>query len=71
MTRGRRGSGPRMRAVRCSPSGGSTAGSGSSFSQGTQSADLMVAEPTVFSQSWFDGFGGSCREVVDCSALLG
>jgi Xaa-Pro aminopeptidase len=43
---------------------------GLELSQGTQSADLMVAEPTVFSQPWFDGFDGSCSEVVDCSPLL-
>lgn len=38
--------------------------------QGTQSAHLMTAEPTVFSQPWFDAFKDGCREVVDCSALL-
>ncbi len=43
---------------------------GLELSQGTQSADLMVAEPTVFSQPWFEGFAGACREVVDCSGLL-
>jgi Xaa-Pro aminopeptidase len=30
----------------------------------------MVAEPTVFSQPWFEGFAGACREVVDASPLL-
>jgi Xaa-Pro aminopeptidase len=43
---------------------------GLELSQGTQAADLMVAEPTVFSQPWFDAFAGACREVVDCSGLL-
>jgi Xaa-Pro dipeptidase len=43
---------------------------GLELSQGTQGADLMVAEPTVFSAPWFDAFAGACREVVDCSALL-
>ncbi|MFZ0044094.1 MAG: Xaa-Pro peptidase family protein [Solirubrobacteraceae bacterium] len=43
---------------------------GLELSQGTQSADLMVAEPTVFSQPWFQAFDGVCREVVDCSGLL-
>ncbi len=43
---------------------------GLELSQGTQAADRMVAEPTVFSQPWFDAFQGSCRELVDCSSLL-
>ena len=43
---------------------------GLELSQGTQASDRMVAEPTVFSQSWFEGFAGACREVVDCSAVL-
>lgn len=43
---------------------------GLELSQGTQASDLMVAEPTVFSQPWFDAFRGVCREVVDCSGLL-
>ncbi|MBV9194450.1 MAG: aminopeptidase P family protein [Solirubrobacterales bacterium] len=43
---------------------------GLELSQGTQASDLMVAEPTVFSQPWFDAFTGVCREVVDCSGLL-
>lgn len=43
---------------------------GLELSLGTQAADRMVAEPTVFSQPWFDGFAGVCREVVDCSPLL-
>jgi Xaa-Pro aminopeptidase len=43
---------------------------GLELSQGTQAADLMVGEPTVFSQPWFDAFAGVCREVVDASGLL-
>jgi Xaa-Pro dipeptidase len=43
---------------------------GLELSQGTQAADRMVAEPTVFSQPWFDALAGGCREVVDCSGLL-
>lgn len=38
--------------------------------QGTQSADRMVGEPTVFTQSFFDSFRGVAGEVVDGSALL-
>lgn len=43
---------------------------GLELSQGTQAADRMVAEPTAFSRPWFDGFSGSCRELVDASPLL-
>lgn len=43
---------------------------GLELTQGTQAADRMVAEPTVFSQDWFAGFDTACREVVDCSGLL-
>lgn len=43
---------------------------GLELSQGTQAADRMVAEPTTFSRPWFDGFSGSCRELVDASPLL-
>jgi len=43
---------------------------GLELSQGTQAADRMVAEPTVYWHGWFDAFEGACREVVDCSALL-
>jgi Xaa-Pro aminopeptidase len=43
---------------------------GLELTQGTQAGDLMVAEPTVFSQSWFGGFDDVCREVVDASPLL-
>ncbi|HEY2653782.1 MAG TPA: Xaa-Pro peptidase family protein [Solirubrobacteraceae bacterium] len=42
---------------------------GLEVSQGTQAADRMVAEPTVFSGPWFDGFSAAC-EVVDASPLL-
>jgi Xaa-Pro dipeptidase len=43
---------------------------GLELTQGTQAGDLMVAEPTVFSQTWFGGFDDVCREVVDASTLL-
>jgi Xaa-Pro aminopeptidase len=43
---------------------------GLELTQGTQAGDLMVAEPTVFSQTWFGGFDDVCREVVDASGLL-
>jgi Xaa-Pro aminopeptidase len=43
---------------------------GLELSQGTQAADRMVAEPTVFCQQWFEGFAGDAREVSDCSGLL-
>lgn len=43
---------------------------GLELTQGTQSADRMVAEPTVYSQAWFAAFDGVCRELVDCSGLL-
>ncbi len=43
---------------------------GLELTQGTQAADRMVAEPTVFSQDWFGAFDGACRELVDCSGLL-
>jgi Xaa-Pro aminopeptidase len=43
---------------------------GLELTQGTQAADRMVAEPTVYSQDWFGGFAGAAREVVDCSGLL-
>jgi Xaa-Pro aminopeptidase len=43
---------------------------GLELSQGTQSADLMVGEPTVFAQPWFDAFKGHGRQVVDGSGLL-
>ena len=43
---------------------------GLELSQGTQAADRMVAEPTVYWNGWFEAFEGACREVVDCSPLL-
>ncbi len=43
---------------------------GLELTQGTQAADRMVAEPTVYSQAWFGAFDGACRELVDCSGLL-
>jgi Xaa-Pro aminopeptidase len=43
---------------------------GLELSQGTQAADRMVGEPTVPSRDWFEGFSGTCREVVDCSGVL-
>ena len=43
---------------------------GVELSQGTQAADRMVGEPTVFSTSHFDAFAGTVREVVDASPLL-
>jgi Xaa-Pro aminopeptidase len=43
---------------------------GLELSQGTQSADRMVGEPTVYSKPWFDAFASACGEVVDASALL-
>ena len=43
---------------------------GLELTQGTQAADRMVAEPTVYSQDWFSGFDGAASEVVDCSGLL-
>ncbi len=43
---------------------------GLELSQGTQSADRMVGEPTTWSQPWFDAFKPVAREVVDASGLL-
>ncbi|MGH2849770.1 MAG: M24 family metallopeptidase [Solirubrobacteraceae bacterium] len=39
-------------------------------SQGTQAADRMVGEPTVYWTGWFDGFDGVAAEVVDGAPLL-
>ena len=39
-------------------------------SQGTQGADRMVGEPTVFWSGWFDGFDAVADEVVDAAPLL-
>jgi Xaa-Pro aminopeptidase len=43
---------------------------GLELSQGTQSADRMVGEPTTWTQPWFDAFKTVAREVVDASSLL-
>jgi Xaa-Pro dipeptidase len=43
---------------------------GLELSQGTQSADRMVGEPTTWTQPWFDAFKPAAREVVDASSLL-
>jgi len=43
---------------------------GLELSQGTQSADRMVGEPTTWTQPWFDAFKPAVREVVDASELL-
>jgi Xaa-Pro aminopeptidase len=39
-------------------------------SQGTQAADRMVGEPTVFWSGWFDGFDAVATEVLDAAPLL-
>jgi Xaa-Pro dipeptidase len=43
---------------------------GLELSQGTQSADRMVGEPTTWTQPWFDAFKPVVREVVDATGLL-
>ncbi len=43
---------------------------GLELSQGTQSADRMVGEPTTWTQPWFDAFKPVAREIVDASGLL-
>ncbi len=43
---------------------------GLELTQGTQSADRMVGEPTTWSQNWFDAFKPVAGEVVDASGLL-
>jgi Xaa-Pro aminopeptidase len=43
---------------------------GLELNQGTQSCDRMVGEPTVFTQSYFDGFRKVCGQVVDSTPLL-
>ena len=43
---------------------------GLELSQGTQSADRMVGEPTTWTQPWFDAFKPAVREGVDASGLL-
>jgi Xaa-Pro aminopeptidase len=39
-------------------------------SQGTQAADRMVGEPTVYWSGWFDGFDAVATEVLDAAPLL-
>ncbi|MGA3361003.1 MAG: Xaa-Pro peptidase family protein [Solirubrobacteraceae bacterium] len=39
-------------------------------SQGTQGADRMVGEPTVFWTGWFDGFDAVATDVLDAAPLL-
>jgi Xaa-Pro aminopeptidase len=39
-------------------------------SQGTQAADRMVGEPTVFWSGWFDGFDAVATDVLDAAPLL-
>jgi Xaa-Pro aminopeptidase len=39
-------------------------------SLGTQAADRMVGEPTVFWTGWFDGFGPVATDVADAAPLL-
>jgi Xaa-Pro dipeptidase len=43
---------------------------GLELSQGTQSADRMVGEPTTWTQPWFDAFKPIAREVVDIYSLI-
>jgi Xaa-Pro aminopeptidase len=43
---------------------------GLEHSQGTQGADRMVGEPTVFWSGWFDGFDAVATEVLDAAPLL-
>ena len=43
---------------------------GLELSQGTQAADRMVGEPTVFWSGWFDGFGAVATEGLDAAPLL-
>lgn len=43
---------------------------GLELSQGTQGADRMVGEPTVFTQGFFDAFQGAAGATVDASPLL-
>jgi len=43
---------------------------GLELSQGTQSADRMVGEPTTWTQPWFDAFKLVAREVIDATGLL-
>jgi Xaa-Pro dipeptidase len=40
------------------------------LNNGSQAADRMVGEPTVYTQGYFDGFRRVCREVLDATPLL-
>jgi Xaa-Pro aminopeptidase len=57
-------------ALRVLKERGLTGRVGLELSQGTQSADRMVGEPTTWTQPWFDAFKPVAREVVDASGLL-
>ena len=57
-------------ALRVLKERGLTGRIGLELSQGTQSADRMVGEPTTWTQPWFDAFKPVALEVVDASALL-
>jgi Xaa-Pro aminopeptidase len=39
-------------------------------SNGSQTADRMVGEPTVYTADWFEAFEGVASEVVDCMPVL-
>jgi Xaa-Pro dipeptidase len=43
---------------------------GLEHSQGTQGADRMVGEPTVFWRGWFEGFDAVATDVLDAAPLL-
>ena len=43
---------------------------GLELSQGTQSADRMVGEPSTWTQPWFDAFKPVAREIVDTYLVL-
>jgi len=57
-------------ALRLLKERGLTGKVGLELSQGTQSADRMVGEPTTWTQPWFDAFKPVAHEVVDASGLL-
>ncbi len=44
---------------------------GVELAQGSQSADRMVGEPTVYGRDYFEAFSGAALEVVDGGQLLG
>lgn len=44
---------------------------GVELAQGSQGADRMVGEPTVYTRDYFEAFDGAASEVVDACALLG